>query len=440
MPPESALSACESLLATVSTLSPPVHLTFKVQGLMVPQPEIPSADIYTPTESNIHSQYQGTEPQNHQNISNQIPMPTPAGSPYFSLGDPTPVPAPVPLSFIRQLEPPPQSTSLSPLQQLELGLKAEFASGTPVSPLPATGAAPQGQHLPRTVPLPLPVNLMLHYIGVGEAPAPRGCKWKACAGVVFQIPDHALLHAQGINSQGILPGMMVESEGRWEGQGQAQQQLSHSSVEITAENVPTNTMQSVEPAPLYIFKAHALQMVEREITTAALPRVDWTGHGIKFLAVNTDPSTPGPLEVTLQSAQPESLATIVALVVHLYPEPVLQESSETRGKGAAGSYPRLAERHEGVLIRGAVGAALAHLKQQCPGVMSSRRERSLSRALPVVSSAVAGILLRAVGEGVLEEACQALGTEPQDLVDKLQLALEEVVTAQDGEILSTARE
>ena len=60
--------------------------------------------------------------------------------------------------------------------------------------------------------------------------------------------------------------------------------------------------------------------------------------------------------------------------------------------------------------------------------MSDRRDRSLTRALPVVSSAVAGILTRAVDEGVLVEACQALRVrEVSELADVLHRRLEETV-------------
>lgn len=42
------------------------------------------------------------------------------------------------------------------------------------------------------------------------------------------------------------------------------------------------------------------------------------------------------------------------------------------------------------LVRAALEGALADLKQQCPAVVSSRRERSLERALPLIGDALAG--------------------------------------------------
>ena len=45
------------------------------------------------------------------------------------------------------------------------------------------------------------------------------------------------------------------------------------------------------------------------------------------------------------------------------------------------------------LVRQALEAALAQLKRQCPAVVCSRRERSLGRALPLLSKALAGVCL-----------------------------------------------
>lgn len=42
------------------------------------------------------------------------------------------------------------------------------------------------------------------------------------------------------------------------------------------------------------------------------------------------------------------------------------------------------------LVTAALEAALGDLKAQCPAVVSSRRERSLGRALPLLSKALAG--------------------------------------------------
>lgn len=41
-------------------------------------------------------------------------------------------------------------------------------------------------------------------------------------------------------------------------------------------------------------------------------------------------------------------------------------------------------------MRCALEGALQELKAQCPAVISSRRERSLGRALPLLSKALAG--------------------------------------------------
>jgi hypothetical protein len=43
------------------------------------------------------------------------------------------------------------------------------------------------------------------------------------------------------------------------------------------------------------------------------------------------------------------------------------------------------------LVRGALEGALVQLKQQCPAVVCSRRERSLARALPLLSKSLAGV-------------------------------------------------
>lgn len=48
------------------------------------------------------------------------------------------------------------------------------------------------------------------------------------------------------------------------------------------------------------------------------------------------------------------------------------------------------------LVRSALEGALQNLKVQCPAVVCSRRERSLERALPLLSKALAGEGLRGV--------------------------------------------
>lgn len=66
------------------------------------------------------------------------------------------------------------------------------------------------------------------------------------------------------------------------------------------------------------------------------------------------------------------------------------------------------------MLRGAVEAALQHLKQQCPAVVASRRERSLMRALPALARAVAAILDRSPtadeeGHSLQAQACALVG-------------------------------
>jgi len=41
-------------------------------------------------------------------------------------------------------------------------------------------------------------------------------------------------------------------------------------------------------------------------------------------------------------------------------------------------------------VRAALEGALQQLKQQCPSVVSSRRDRSLARVLPLLSASLAG--------------------------------------------------
>lgn len=96
------------------------------------------------------------------------------------------------------------------------------------------------------------------------------------------------------------------------------------------------------------------------------------------------------------------------------------------------------------LVRAALEAALQQLKRQCPGVVSSRRERSLARALPLLSQALARVLLaseQAVpgGDGEeedgeegddgspLEQACAMAGCQPEGLEGALGQLLEDAV-------------
>lgn len=143
----------------------------------------------------------------------------------------------------------------------------------------------------------------------------------------------------------------------------------------------------------------------------------------------------GALHVTLQCAQPLSGARLVAGVVHLVPseyraaaeqgkQPGLSAGYEVRWRACAisdmlqlclrlsraspfcdhdnllstavpqcngpTSWPNHRPHMQARLVRAALEGALQHLKAQCPAVVSSRRERSLGRALPLLSKALAG--------------------------------------------------
>ena len=101
-------------------------------------------------------------------------------------------------------------------------------------------------------------------------------------------------------------------------------------------------------------------------------------------------------------------------------------------------------------MRAALEAALQQLKQRCPGVVSSRRERSLARALPLLSQALARILLASEqppacgdddeelqegGDGEeggadgspLEQACALVGCQPEGLEAAMGQLLEDAV-------------
>lgn len=95
------------------------------------------------------------------------------------------------------------------------------------------------------------------------------------------------------------------------------------------------------------------------------------------------------------------------------------------------------------LVRDALEGALQQLKQQCPAVVSSRRERSLGRALPMLSAALAGILLASEhacpdgsgdqeegeeGSGsALQQACTMVGCQPEGLESALGRLLQDTV-------------
>jgi hypothetical protein len=323
------------------------------------------------------------------------------------------------------------------LQRLKDGLLEEFPSSanSTLMQLPSSQAPP-----------------VLSFVGVGEGAVPRGCKWTACAGVVLQLPDHSAIAA----AAGSQPySQQVQA---------SQEKIDENDVVVVVDQQNTAEQQQQQQqgatlgwaptTPAYLFKSHAVQFADNVNYIDALKRVNWSGHGFKALNIGIgssgNSSTPPaerehpsvePVAVVLRCEQPESMATIAAIVVHLYcPITATIEALHSSQEGSvsqpkqksdgcsAAAPPKLAPLHQRTLIRSAIDAALADLKHQCPSVISDRRDRSLMKALPVVSTAVAGILGRAVGTMVLVEACQALRVrEVGELADKLHRKLEEVV-------------
>lgn len=412
VPPDAALAACQQLLSMLSTLCPPVHLVLKAQDLLI---------VDEPNEDKILLQ---SRHQHQQNGYSQAGSPASTGT---TIGIPTLT------TFSRQMEPHPDTALLTPMQRLKAGLFEEFpSSASPQMPLSSSQLPP-----PLTAPAPAMLPL-LSFVGVGEGAIPRGCKWNACAGVVLQLPDHdAIAAAQQMQQQ-------HSSEER-EGHENSETQQGATA----AGAVP-------DPTPAYLFESHEVQFVQNSNFIDALRRVNWSGHGFKLLNISwgssgASSSTPAaavveeqasvdPVAVVLRCEQRESMAIIAAIVVHLYlPSAAAttqasqssqvgsSQQQQQRQKGVS-STPRLAPMHQRALIRTAIDAALSDLKQQCRSVISDRRDRSLMKALPVVSNAAAGILARAVGEGVLLEACQALRVrEVGELANTLHRKLEEVV-------------
>ncbi len=410
VPPDDALAACQQLLSMVSTLCPPVQLVLKAQDLLL---------IDEAADENVVVVQQNEAGQSSANSTATTATATAS--------------LPTTTTFARQLEPLPLTHTLSPAQRLKTGLLEEFPSSIPP---PSTAiSSPQQQQQPPPI---------LSFVGVGEGAIPRGCKWTACAGVVLQLPDHtalAAVHAQSENSHLAGPEVDLPS--------------------LEAPAVDKTTILDNSPTPAYVFKSHAVQFTENINYIDALKRVNWSGYGFKLLEISSGESSFSPsaavevqeqqasidpVAVTLRCEQPESMASIAAIVVHLYcptTTPSLQagatQNSQDSGSGGGGNassqgqkklppLTKLAPLHQRTLIRTAIEAALSDLKQQCPSVVCDRRDRSLMKALPVVSSAVAEILNRAVGEGVLVEACQALRVrEVGELADALHRKLEEVV-------------
>lgn len=248
-------------------------------------------------------------------------------------------------------------------------------------------------------------HITLVGMGVGgcAAPAsmPRGCKWSAYAGIVFTMPDHFSAFAAQDPSH--LPDAGSQSAD-------------------TREN-PCST-------PLYYFKHFSLQMETpgNGALRDVLRRCAWPAHGFQLVAV--DSSAPGPLHLSLTCAQPRSGACIAAIVIHLLPAVADSAGGQNRGAaaGCQGPSPKLSGRIESGIVRCAVDCALAQLKEQCPVVMADRRERSLGRAIPVVATAVAGILARSQRAETLEEVCRALELGPDRVQEGLEVALGEALS------------
>jgi hypothetical protein len=430
VPPDAALAACQQLLSMVSTLCPPVHLVLKAQNLLV---------VDENNENNILLQPQLQQQQQQEGCSQAGS----AVSTTITTTLPTLRVRVKPTTFSRQVEPLPDTTLLTPMQRLKAGLLGEFPSSetfpsSPSPPMPLSSS----QKLPAPVPALLESTSLplLSFVGVGEGAVPRGCRWKACAGVVLQLPDHdAISTSQQLH----------QYHCREEREGENRVVVESSETQQGAD--------AFVPTPAYLFQSHALQFEEKTNYIDALRRVNWSGHGFKLrdirwggsgasstpaaAAVVEEQGSVDPIAVVLQCEQPESKAFIAAIVVHLYC-PITEEIAQTTPSSQDGSNafqqqqrqkrvsctPRVAPCHRRTLIRTAIDAALADLKQQCRSVISDRRERSLMKALPVVSSSVAGILSRALGENVLIEACQALRVrEVGELANTLHRKLEEVV-------------
>ncbi|KAL4520792.1 hypothetical protein Ndes2526A_g05336 [Nannochloris sp. 'desiccata'] len=408
VPPDAALAACQQLLSMLSTLCPPVHLVLKAQNL-------PLVDEANGDNLVLQSQQQQQEQQGDYPHAG-------SASPTAITIDIATLPTRTLTTFARHLEPLPATYLLTPMQRLKAGLLEGFPSSAS-TPMPLSSSQPPSLSLLSPAPLPL-----LSFVGVGEGAVPRGCKWTACAGVVLQLPDH-----DAISAAQQLQQYQYNEEHRVVGENSEEQQAATAAAAAAA----------AISTPAYLFKSHAVQFAHNLNYMDALRRVNWSGHGFKLLNISykgssgtssTSPPTSAaaaveqqasvdPVAVVLRCEQPESMAAIAAIVVHVYcniATPTTQATQSSQdGSNASqqqqqqqqtgvSATPRLAPLHQRTLIRTAIDAALSDLKQQCPSVISDRRDRSLMKALPVVSTAVAGILNRAVGEGVLVEACQAL--------------------------------
>ncbi|KAL4425289.1 hypothetical protein ABPG75_009305 [Micractinium tetrahymenae] len=302
----------------------------------------------------------------------------------------------------------------------------------------------------------------LTYIGVGEAgwgcagaaQTFRACKWAARAGIVLRMPDHAQLAAAAAAArEPAPPAVLVASAASAAGddgtvlgvQGAAEVAGSSRGASAAgqqpvqqgapAQRQPRPPEQQPQPAqgptPVFLFRRWGMQFEGQQAALKGVERCEWPEYG--FQLERAEGGADGPIAAVLRCAQPASGASLAAAVVHLTP-------SDYRAAAEGKQPPGLAPSRESQLVRAALEGALAHLKQQCPAVISSRRERSLERALPLISNALAGILLRskqsdaysgggaADEEGsVLHAACSSLGCPPEGLQEGIGSLLWEVV-------------
>eukprot|EP00887_Chlorella_sp_A99_P003552 scaffold7.g3552.t1 len=327
---------------------------------------------------------------------------------------------------------------LSPLERLSAGLADEFgtdfiaeeqqpAAGVP-PPAEATAAHAGGAgEAPGQQPAPPLEGLVpgaapgegegcaaveappLTYVGVGQAgwgceesgaPAFRGSRWAARAGVVLRVPDHA---ARGQ-------------------QKEAGSQAPQAPADRAAGNRDAPNGASLPPAALYLFRSWVLQLgaAQQQTSLWAIEHCGWGAFGFKLQGVA--PGAGGAASLALACVQPESGAAIEAVVVHLQPSEAYADKPMP-----------LSSASEARMVRGAVEAALTDLKRQCPAVVASRRDRCLMRALPTLARAVASILGRSatVDEGsasLEEQACAMLDCRPAELVGSLHSLLHKVAT------------
>jgi hypothetical protein len=82
-------------------------------------------------------------------------------------------------------------------------------------------------------------------------------------------------------------------------------------------------------------------------------------------------------------------------------------------------------------VKIAAAAALADLKLQLPVLLANRRDRSISRALPCMAKAMAGIAIQS-SSGLLGNAARVLGCGPGEIEPTLMAAMQAGVVACRG--------